>query len=138
MAGDVHRDTGERERGPEADAERDHTHVLEARVGEQSLPRQREPEERHGDCQRPEAEGHEDSMRRRFAEHRRKRLARSPRDEQHGGKERCREQRRDGSGRLRVRVRQPVVHRCPADLRREPGEQEQVRDERRMTGLNGG
>ena len=60
VAGDVDHDAGERERGAEADAERDHAHVLEARVGEQPLPRQRAPEERHGDGERdqPEADEH--------------------------------------------------------------------------------
>ena len=49
VAGDVDDDAGDRERGAEADPERDHAHVLEARVGQQALPRQRPPQERDGD-----------------------------------------------------------------------------------------
>ena len=43
----------------EADPERDHAHVLEARVGEQPLPGQRPPEERHRDGERDEPEADE-------------------------------------------------------------------------------
>ncbi len=56
VAGDVEHDAGERERRAEADPERDHAHVLEARVGEQALPGQRSPEERDGDGERGEPE----------------------------------------------------------------------------------
>ena len=75
VPGDVHRDAGERERGSEADPERDHAHVLEAGVGEQALPGQRAPEERHGDGEREQTEADQHSARRRLADHRRERLA---------------------------------------------------------------
>ena len=129
---DVDGDAGQRERRAEADPERDHAHVLEARVGEQPLPGQRAPEERHRDGERDEAEGDQDGLRRLLADDRGERLLGAPGDEQHGGQERGGEQRGDGRRRLGVRVREPVVHRRPADLRREPGEQEQVGDERRL------
>ena len=45
---------------PKPIAERDHAHVLEAGVGQQALPGQRAPEERHRDGQRGEAEEDED------------------------------------------------------------------------------
>ncbi len=54
---DVDGDAGERERRAEADPERDHAHVLEARVGEQPLPGERPPEERDRDRERDEPEG---------------------------------------------------------------------------------
>ncbi len=63
---------------------------------------------------------------------RRERPLRPPRDEQDGGQQRGREQRRDRRRRLGVRVGQPVVDRRPPDLRGEPGEQQQVGDERRV------
>ena len=46
---DVHGDAGESERGREPDTQGDHTHVLEARVGEEPLPGERAPEERDRD-----------------------------------------------------------------------------------------
>ncbi len=49
VRGDVQCHAGEGKRRAEPDAERDHTHVLEARVREQPLPRQVQPEERHRD-----------------------------------------------------------------------------------------
>ena len=67
---DVDRDAGERERRAEADAERDHAHVLEARVGEQPLPGQRLPEERHGDGEREQAEADQDGAGGRRSDHR--------------------------------------------------------------------
>ena len=63
MAGDVHDDPDERERVAEADAERDHAHVLEARVGQEALPGERAPEERHRDRERREPEEDEDLAR---------------------------------------------------------------------------
>ena len=60
---DVHDDTDQRKRVSEADSERDDAHVLEAGIGQESLPRQRAPEERHGDRKRGEAEEHEDLAR---------------------------------------------------------------------------
>ena len=59
------------------------------------------------------------------------RLLGPPRDQQHGGQERRREQGRDGRRRLGVRIGEPVVHRRPADLRRQARDQQQVGDERR-------
>ena len=65
-----------------------------------------------------------------LADDRRERLLGAPGDEQHGGRSAAREQRGDGRRRLGVGVRKPVVHRRPADLRREAGEQEHEGDER--------
>ena len=59
MPDDVHRDAGERDRRRESDAECDHAHVLEARVGEQTLPGERPPQERDGDGEREESEAHQ-------------------------------------------------------------------------------
>ena len=53
-----------------------------------------------------------------------------PGDEQHARQERRGEHGRDRRGRLGVCIRQPVVHRSPADLGGEPGEDQQERDER--------
>ena len=125
-------DAGERERAAEADPERDHAHVLEARVGEQPLPRLRPPEERDRDGERDEPEADEHAARRAHADRRCERLLRAPGDEQHGGEERSREECRDGRGRLGVRVGQPVVHGRPADLGGEAGEQQDVGDDRRL------
>ncbi len=58
------------------------------------------------------------------------RLLDAPGDEQHGRQQRRREQRRDRRRRLGVGVRQPVVHRRPADLGGEAGEHQEERDER--------
>ena len=64
----------------EADPERDHAHVLEARVGEQALPGQRPPEERHRDGERDEPEGDQDARSRvSLADDRRERLLRRAR-----------------------------------------------------------
>ena len=60
----------------------------------------------------------------------RERVLGAPGDQQHGRQERRREQRRDRRRRLGVGVGKPVVHRRPADLGGEAGEQQQVRDER--------
>ena len=54
----------------------------------------------------------------------------APGNEQDGRQQRRRQQRADRRGRLAVGVGQPVVHRRPADLRRQPGEDEHERDER--------
>ena len=51
VADDVDRDACEGERATEADAERDHAHVLETRVGEQALPRLWSPQEWHGNAE---------------------------------------------------------------------------------------
>ena len=60
----------------------------------------------------------------------RERVLGAPGDEQHGRQERGGEQGRDRRRRLGVRVGEPVVHGRPADLGGEPGEQQQVGDER--------
>ena len=66
----------------------------------------------------------------RSADDRRERVLGAPGDQQHGWQERRGEQRRDGRRCLRVGIGKPVVHRRPADLGGESGEQEQVGDER--------
>ena len=129
---DVDGDAGERERRPETDAERDHAHVLEARVGEQPLPRQRAPEKRDRNGERDEPEEDQDVLSRSRADDGRERVLGAPRDEQHRGEKRRGEQRRHRRRRLGVRVGEPVVHGRPADLRGEAREQEDVRDERAL------
>ena len=128
VADDVDRDAGECERAAEADPERDHAHVLEARVGEQALPRLRAPEERHRHGERDEPEADEHAAGGANADRRRECLLRAPGDEQHGRQQSRREERRDGGRRLGVGVGEPVVHGRPADLGREAGEQQHVRD----------
>ena len=123
-------DACECERRAEADAERDHAHVLEARVREQAFPGERPPEEGDGHRERGEPERDQHALSGVDADNRRERMLAAPRNEQHRGQQRRREQRGHRRGRLRVCVRQPVVHRRPADLRREPGEQQQVGDDR--------
>ena len=132
VGGDVDGDPGDRERRREADPERDHAHVLEARIREQALPGERPPQERNRNRQRDEPEPDQHVLRRVRADHGRERVLRAPGNEQHARQERRREQSRDGRGRLRVRVGKPVVDGRPADLGREAGQQEQVGDERRL------
>ncbi len=129
---DVDRDAGERERASEADSERDHAHVLEARVGEQPLPGLWPPEERHRHGERDEPEADEHTTGGALADRRGERLLGAPGDEQHGRQERSREQRRDRGRCLGVGVGQPVVHGRPADLGRQAGEQQHVGDEREV------
>ena len=106
VPGDVDDDAGERERGPEADPERDDAHVLEARVGEQPLPRQRSPQERDGDQQRGEPKADEDAADGAGADRRRERMLRPPGDEQDG---------REAAPRRGARTRGPA----PPSARRE-------------------
>ena len=117
----------DRERSREREAEREHAHVLEARVREQALPRLRAPEERDGDRERQEPEADEERARRVLADGGGERTLGAPRDDEHGGKQRGREQRGHGRRRLGVSVRKPVVHGRPADLGGEAGEQEHER-----------
>ena len=83
VAGDVEHDAGDRERGAEPDPERDHPHVLEARVGEQPLPRQRPPKERHRDEHRRQPERDEHRARRAGPDRRLEGLLDPPGDQQH-------------------------------------------------------
>ena len=120
VPGDVDRDAGERERGREADPERDHAHVLEARVGEQPLPGERAPEERHRDRERGEPEPDQHRLRRcraptTGASACSERQAISSTVGSSAAESSARDRRR-GFG---VRVGEPVVDRRPADLGRE-------------------
>ena len=126
---DVDDDAGDRERRREADAERDHAHVLEARVGEQPLPGERAPEERDGDGQRDEPEADEDAARHVLADGGRRAPARSARRRAStAGRSAAESSARHGRRRLGVRVGQPVVHRRPADLGREAREEQHEGD----------
>ena len=132
VAGDVDDHAGDRQRGAEADAERDDPHVLEARVGEQALPRQRPPEERDRDDQRGQAEADEERAGGRAADAGVERRLHAPGDQHDRRQQRRGQQRADRRRRLAVGVGQPVVHRRPADLRRQPGEDQHERDQRRL------
>ncbi len=81
---DVDSDAGEGERRPEPDAERDHAHVLEARIGEQALPGKRAPEKRNGNRKRYEAEEDQDVLSRPRADDVCERMLGAPGDKQHG------------------------------------------------------
>ena len=129
MPDDVHGDAGERDRRRESDPERDHAHVLEARVGEQPLPGERPPQEGDGDGQRQESEADQHDAPRVGSDRRLERALDAPGDEQHCGQEGGGEQCRHGRRRLGVSVGQPVVHRRPADLGREPDQNEQECDQ---------
>ena len=131
MRCDVNGDARQGKRCPEPDAERDHSHVLEARIGEQPFPGERAPKKGNRDGKRQEAEEDQDVLRCPHADHGRERMLGAPRDEQHGGQQRCREERRHRRRRLECASRQPVVHWRPADLRRQACQEENVRDERR-------
>ena len=61
VARHVHDDAGHGQRGGESEAEGEHAHVLQARVGEQTLPGERAPEERDCDCERDEPEADENA-----------------------------------------------------------------------------
>ena len=117
---DVDRDAGERERAAEADPERDHAHVLEARVGEQPLPGLRPPEERAPRRRARRARSRR-ARRRRCA---RRSSARAPaatarRRAAPPGRSAAERSAETGRRRLGMRVGQPVVHGRPADLGRE-------------------
>ena len=132
VPGHVHDDAGHRKRVRECEAEGEHAHVLEARIREQALPGERAPEEGHRDGEREEPEADEErpvpvSSPTAGASARSERQATTST----AGRSAAREQRRDRRRRLRVGVRQPVVHRRPADLGGEAREQEDERRESR-------